>query len=168
MPKVQDRRKPLYPRVSRDLHDRFKAYVAATGNSESAVVEAALQDYLDPARDATLLRTRLNRLVAATNRIETQVGVSLEALLGYIRMWLTHMPPLTAEARTAAVNQGLLRFEGFMQQLREEQYLGAREGPGTLAPPLQARPADDVEEPAPDPEEMFPTDDEWDAAARGV
>jgi predicted DNA-binding protein len=129
-PKLKHRQKPIYPRISSPLRDRFKAYVAATGNTESSVVEAALQEYLDPARDTVLIRNRLDRLARLCARVETNARVSLEGLLGFVQMWLEHMPPLSPDSAATAKKQGRFRFERFMQDLRAGQYVGPVDGPG--------------------------------------
>ncbi len=62
-------RQVIHPRISYDLYQRLKAYCARRRVSESAVVNAALLQYLDQASDAALIMRRLDRRPRTTSLI---------------------------------------------------------------------------------------------------
>jgi hypothetical protein len=134
--KPKEHRIAITPRLTRDLHGRFKKYIAAVGGSESTVVEAALREYLDPARDAVLIRNRLDRLTRFGARIETNGKVTLETLLALVQLWLAHMPEMLPEEVEPAMRRASLRFERFMQDLRAGRFMSSDDPqPGAASQP---------------------------------
>jgi hypothetical protein len=88
--------------------------------SRSAIVEAAVVSLLSPdgadRREAAFAR-RLDRLSRQVQRLERNVGISIETLALFIRFWLTITPPLPSDAQAAAQLKGRQRYEGFVEAL---------------------------------------------------
>jgi hypothetical protein len=88
--------------------------------SRSAIVEAAVASFLSPdgadRREAAFAR-RLDRLSRQVQRLERNVGISIETLALFIRFWLTITPPLPNDAQAAAQIKGRQRYEGFVEAL---------------------------------------------------
>ena len=56
---------------------------------------------------------RLDRLSRQVQRLERNVGITIETLAMYVRIWLTVTPPMpTGEARAAMQLEGTKRFDG--------------------------------------------------------
>ncbi|QFT34095.1 Ribbon-helix-helix protein, copG family [Labrenzia sp. THAF82] len=96
-----------------DLADR-------KGLSRSAIVEAAVASFLSPDgsdRMEAAFTRRLDRLTRQVQRLERDIGISVETLALYIRFWLAITPPLPEDAQSAAQIKGRERFEGFVETL---------------------------------------------------
>jgi hypothetical protein len=114
---MRDRMNVYFPpellRQIADLADR-------KGLSRSAIVEAAVASFLSPdgadRREAAFGR-RLDRLSRQVQRLERNVGISIETLALFIRFWLTITPPLPNDAQAAAQLKGRQRYEGFVEAL---------------------------------------------------
>jgi hypothetical protein len=132
-----------------DLADR-------KGLSRSAIVEAAVASFLSPdggdRREAAFAR-RLDRQSRQLQRLERNIGISVETLALFIRFWLTITPPLPNDAQASAQAKGRERYEGFiealgrrlakgqslLQEIPEDIGSGTDRGAGNDAPP-QASP----------------------------
>jgi hypothetical protein len=98
-----------------DLADR-------KGLSRSAiVVEAAVASFLSPDgadRMEAAFTRRLDRLSRQVQRLERNLGITIETLALFIRIWLSVTPPMPAgEARAAAQLKGTQRFQEFVEML---------------------------------------------------
>jgi hypothetical protein len=96
-----------------DLADRRKL-------SQSAIVEAAITSFLSPdgadRREAAFAR-RLDRLTRQVQRLERNVGITMETLALFVRFWLTVTPPPPDDAQSAVQAKGFQRYEGFVEAL---------------------------------------------------
>ena len=97
-----------------DLADR-------KGLSRSAIVEAAVLSFLSPdgaERLEAAFSRRLDRLSRQVQRLERNVGITIETVALYVRIWLTVTPPMpTGEARAAMQLKGTQRFQEFVEAL---------------------------------------------------
>jgi hypothetical protein len=95
--------------------------------SRSAIVEAAVASFLSPdgadRREAAFVR-RLDRRSRQVQRLERNVGITIETLALFIRFWLTITPPLPTDAQAAAQLKGRQRYEGFVEALRRRLQRG--------------------------------------------
>lgn len=119
-------RRRLYPYVTRELGDRLAQYCAAANATESAVVEAALRQYLDRTSDATLLLRRLDRLGRAVARLQRDLELQSEAFAVFVQVWFAHSPTLPADARRAAQAAAEERYEKFVNYVAEQFSSGHR------------------------------------------
>ena len=106
----------LDPQVMRALID----YADRRGKSKSLVAEAAIASFLSPdaaeRQEATFAR-RLDRLVRQLERLERDVGISVEALALFVRFWLTATPALPEQSQAAARAKGAERYDAFVEAL---------------------------------------------------
>jgi hypothetical protein len=106
----------LDPHVMRSLID----YADRRGKSKSLVAEAAIASFLSPdaaeRQEATLAR-RLDRLVRQTERLERDVGITVETLALFVRFWLTATPALPEQTQAAARAKGSERYHAFIEAL---------------------------------------------------
>lgn len=106
----------LDPQVMRSLID----YAERRGKSKSLVAEAAISAFLSPdaaeRQEATFAR-RLDRLGRQMERLERDVGISVEAVALFVRFWLTATPTLPEQAQAAARAKGAERYEAFIEAL---------------------------------------------------
>jgi predicted transcriptional regulator len=103
-----------------DLLEALEAYAAKRGKSKSLVAEAAIASFLSPdaaERQEAAISRRLDRLSRQSERLERDLGVSIEMLALFVRSWLTATPATPESAQTAARAQGRDRFDGFVQAL---------------------------------------------------
>src|SRR5208337_98076 len=95
-------------------------YAERRGKPKSIVAEAAIASFLSPdaaeRQEATLAR-RLDRISRQMERLERDVGISVETVALFIRFWLMATPSLPEQTQAAARAKGAERYEGFLQAL---------------------------------------------------
>ena len=99
---------------------RLSAYAARRNKSLSLVAEAALASFLSPDGPAKLeaaVARRRARLSRQVERLERDLGISIEMLALFVRFWLTVTPPAPDSTQAAAQAKGRERFENFVQSL---------------------------------------------------
>lgn len=106
----------LDPSVMRALID----YAERRGKSKSLIAEAAISSFLSPdaaeRQEATFAR-RLDRLSRQIERLERDLGISVEALALFVRFWLITTPALPEQAQAAARAKGTERYDAFVEAL---------------------------------------------------
>jgi hypothetical protein len=106
----------LDPPVMRSLID----HADRRGKSKSLIAEAAIGSFLSPdaaeRQEATLAR-RLDRLVRQSERLERDVGITVETLALFVRFWLTATPALPEQTQAAARAKGAERYHAFIEAL---------------------------------------------------
>jgi hypothetical protein len=99
------------------------------GGNKSAIVDAALDRFLNPERDqfgdAALMR-RLDRLTRQVGRVERDLAITAETLALFVRYYLTITPPLPGADQNAARALGRERFETFVTQVGRSIATGGR------------------------------------------
>ena len=106
----------LEPEVMRALTE----YAERRGKPKSLVAEAAIASFLSPddaERQEAALARRLDRITRQMERLERDVGISVETIALFVRFWLMATPSLPEQPHAAARAKGGERYEGFMQAL---------------------------------------------------
>ena len=88
--------------------------------SRSLVAEAAIASFLSPdgaERQEAAMTKRLDQIDRRLNRMERDLGISVETLAVFVRFWLTTTPSLPDGAQQAAQAKGRERYEGFVDAL---------------------------------------------------
>ncbi len=99
---------------------QLSAYAARRNKSLSLVAEAAIASFLSadgPDRLEAALSRRLDRQSRQTERLERDLGISVEMLALFVRHWLTVTPLSPDSSQAAAQAKGRERFEGFVEAL---------------------------------------------------
>jgi hypothetical protein len=106
--------------VSDSVAQRLELAAKRPGTNKSAIVDAALDRFLNPERDgrgdAALIR-RLDRMSRQLDRTERDVSVVAETVALFVRYYLTITPPLPSNDQDAARALGRERFEMFVAQV---------------------------------------------------
>lgn len=118
--------KQIHPYLDHKLHQRFKRYCAANGQTESSVIEAALTEYLDDAKDTTLILRELGRVRRAIGRLERDSTVIAESLGVYTQLWFAHTPQLPDGQKEAAQALAWDRYQQYVQFVADELDRGHR------------------------------------------
>jgi hypothetical protein len=116
----------LQPYVDASLSRRLDAFCAAIGASESAVVHAALVQYLDRTGDWTLVMRRLDRLGRAGARTQRDLEFLSEAFGLWVKLWFAHTPTIPEDAKPSARISAQGRYEQFIAHLAEQFSQGGR------------------------------------------
>lgn len=119
------RRVRLQPYVQPELSERLSAFCAAAGATESAVVQAALRQYLDHTGDTTLVLRRLDRLGRAGARTQRDLELLSEAFSIWLRLWFAHTPSIPQDAKASARMTAESRYRQFIDHLAE-QFAGGK------------------------------------------
>ncbi|WP_291079140.1 hypothetical protein [Hyphomonas sp.] len=88
--------------------------------TKTAILEAALEQYLFPDKDKDLESRLLSRLDAFDLRqgaIERDVALTMETLAHFVFYWLCRTDPLPEGERDAAQALGQRRFDYFIEQV---------------------------------------------------
>jgi len=109
----------LRSRVPMPLARRLDEYAAATDTSKSAVMERALQQFLDGTSDHTVLMHRLDRLERQYARARRDVNVLAEAFAAFVQVWYAYTPELPEEARARVRRSVARRFAQYVQAVTE-------------------------------------------------
>ncbi len=103
-----------------NLMQALTEYAERRCKPKSLVAEAAIASFLSPDSDerqeATLAR-RLDRITRQMERLERDVGISVETVALFVRFWLMATPSLPEQTQASARAKGAERYEGFMQAL---------------------------------------------------
>jgi hypothetical protein len=109
------------------LHRRVRAFAAAQGSSESAVVQAALLEYLDrDIKDSVLLMRRLDRVARAAARLDRDLGILSEAFAVFVQVWFAHTAEISEAERDPATRSGLSRYRRFVEHVAAKLAVGER------------------------------------------
>jgi hypothetical protein len=106
--------------------DRVDRFCASMGMSESALVKASLDQYLDGTSDAALVLRRLGRLGRAVERNQRDLELLSEAFAVYIRLWFAHTPSVPEDAKPGARRNAESRYEQFVRHVAEQFSGGGR------------------------------------------
>ena len=106
--------------LDRQVMRSLTEYADRRNKSKSLVAKAAIASFLSPdaeeRQEATFTR-RLDRLSRQMERLERDVGISLETVALFIRFWLIATPALPEQAQAAARAKGAERYEAFVEAL---------------------------------------------------
>jgi predicted DNA-binding protein len=125
-PRRRIRRVPpqqIHPRLKRRVYDKLKAYTAQTGATDNAVLNAALEQYLDKSWDTALIIRRLDRLSRGLARAQRQTDTLAEVLSAFIQIWFAHTPPIPEEQKNTAKHSANKRYADMIEFIRRR--LGA-------------------------------------------
>ncbi|MBN9306959.1 MAG: CopG family transcriptional regulator [Devosia sp. 67-54] len=104
-------------------------YAARREHSRSLVAEAAIASFLSPdaaERQEAATTKRLDQIDRRLNRLERDLGISVETLAVFIRFWLTTTPQLPEPALAAARAQSGKRYDAFVAALGRRLAQGPR------------------------------------------
>jgi predicted transcriptional regulator len=103
-----------------DTLKALEALADRRGKSKSLVAEAAIASFVSPdasERQEAAVTRRLDQQNRATERLERNLGISIEMMALFVRFWLTTTPAVPEAAQAAAQAKGKERYEGFVEAL---------------------------------------------------
>ncbi|MEI9402003.1 CopG family transcriptional regulator [Mesorhizobium argentiipisi] len=106
----------LEPEVMNALAD----YAAKRDVSLSLIAEAAIASFLSPdseERKEAAITRRLDQIDRRVQRVERDLGISIETLALFVRFWLTSTPALPDAAQPEARAKGRQRYDAFIDAL---------------------------------------------------
>jgi hypothetical protein len=119
----------LWAYLSDNVSQRLELAAKRPGSNKSAIVDAALDRFLNPERDsngdAALVR-RLDRMSRQLDRVDGDLTVMAETIALFVRYYLTITPPLPSGDQDAARALGRERFEIFVAQVGKRVASGGR------------------------------------------
>ena len=115
MKTIRRGRARLVPRVSAELAQRLADVCASTNATETAVVEAALRQYLEGTGDRTLLFQRLDRMGRAVERCHRDLELLSEAFGVFVQVWFAHTPTLDEGEKMSARRDAESRYRRFLE-----------------------------------------------------
>jgi predicted transcriptional regulator len=106
----------------------LEAFAQQRGKSKSLIAEAAIASFLSPdeaeRQEAAIVR-RLDQHTRAAERLERNLGISIEMMALFVRSWLTTTPALPEATQAVAQAKGKERYEGFVTALGRRLARGA-------------------------------------------
>ena len=113
-------RKRIHPYVVPGIADRLAAYCGAKGLTESAAVEAAIEQYLDGGeKDNALILRRLDRLGRASALHQRDLEVLSEAFAVFVYRWVASLPELAPAEREVVNRLSEKRYRTFLDLLAQ-------------------------------------------------
>ena len=103
-----------------DTLKALEALADRRGKSKSLVAEAAIASFVSAEaseRQEAAITRRLDQQNRATERLERNLGISIEMMALFVRFWLTTTPAVPEAAQAAAQAKGKERYEGFVEAL---------------------------------------------------
>lgn len=103
-----------------DTLKALEALADRRGKSKSLVAEAAIASFVSPdasERQEAAITRRLDQQNRATERLERNLGISIEMMALFVRFWLTTTPAVPEAAQAAAQAKGKERYDGFVEAL---------------------------------------------------
>jgi predicted transcriptional regulator len=98
----------------------LEVFADARGKSKSLVAEAAIASFLSPdaaQRQEAAITRRLDQQTRVAERLERNLGISIEMMALFVRFWLTTTPAVPEAGQAAAQAKGRERYEGFVAAL---------------------------------------------------
>src|SRR5258708_5711222 len=115
--------------LSDNVAERLAQAAKRPGTNKSAIVDTALDRFLNPERDpngdAALVR-RLDRMSSQLDRVDRDLSIMAETVALFVRYYLTITPPLPSGDQDAARALGRERFEMFVVQVGKRIASGGR------------------------------------------
>jgi predicted transcriptional regulator len=114
--------------LSDHVSERLCLAAKRPGTNRSAIVDAALDRFLNPERDTSgdgALIRRLDRVSRQLDRLDRDSAIMAETIALFIRYYLTITPPLPSGDQEAARALGRERFEIFVAQVGKRVASGA-------------------------------------------
>jgi hypothetical protein len=111
----------IHPYVTPELARRLVGYSAAKGLTESAAVQAALEEYLDgKEKDSAVIIRRLDRLGRAAVRQQRDVEVLSEAFALFVQIWSAYRSELSDAEKEAATRRGAKFYREYLKYLSQQ------------------------------------------------
>lgn len=110
----------IYPRIDPQLANRLARHATASGVTETAIVEAALAQYLDRTSDTALVLGRLDRNGRAYARLERDLAFLSEAFAIFVKIWFAHTPTIPEDERQVARTTGEARYRKWLEHVVEQ------------------------------------------------
>jgi hypothetical protein len=116
----RSQRQVVHSRVDLEIFNRLKAYAARVGSRDSAIVNVALEQYLDKSSDTALILRRLDRLTRRIGRVQRELDGLTELITTWAQVWFVHTPQLSPEARRTAQESAVRRYAEMFDYLRKK------------------------------------------------
>jgi hypothetical protein len=108
----------VHARINRKTFERLQAYTARTGATNRAVMNAALDQYLDRSSDTALILRRLDRLTRGLGRSHRQNDTLAEFLAAFVHIWFAHTTSISPEQQKAARQSADRRYAEMIEFLQ--------------------------------------------------
>ena len=116
----------IQPYVSDNTYKQLKKESRLPGRTVSSIIEAALQEYFDDAKDFPLVLRRLDRIQRAIERVERDQQMLTEAFAVFVQIWFAHTPKIDSDSKNAAQRQAMDRYNQFVDFVAKKITSGHR------------------------------------------
>lgn len=117
--------KRIQPYISSTMARQLEAYCKARSLSAGSVVESALEEYFDDAKDIALLMRRIDRHDRKLGRLQRDMDAFLESFGVFVQLWFSHTPEVPEGQKASAKQQGYKRYQQYIDYVAT-QYAGGR------------------------------------------
>ncbi len=103
-----------------DLMHSLADYAARRDQSRSLIAEAAVASFLSPDADErreAAIAKRLDGIDRRLQRVERDIGITVEMMAVFIRFWLASTPQLPEASQAAARAKAGERYDNFLDAL---------------------------------------------------
>jgi hypothetical protein len=110
-------RRQIKVRVEPELSVEVKRYCAAHGITETALMQAALKEYLTNTSPYEVLVRRLDRISLQVEQARHAVQMLTEAFASFVRLWLAHTPEVPSHDAASVWREALPRYRRFVDHV---------------------------------------------------
>jgi predicted transcriptional regulator len=103
-----------------DLMHSLADYAARRDQSRSLIAEAAVASFLSPDADErreAAIAKRLDGIDRRLQRVERDIGITVEMMAVFVRFWLASTPQLPEASQAAARAKAGERYDNFLDAL---------------------------------------------------
>lgn len=122
------KRKPkprrIQPRLKADLVERLEDHRARNGQTQAAVVEAAVEQYLTGTGDRQVMWRRLDRLDRKLDAVRQDTQIMTELIATFVQVYFAHAPEVPGQNHGEAKRRALARFDLFIEAVTERLRAG--------------------------------------------
>jgi hypothetical protein len=93
---------------------RVKAYCAARDITETALCQAAIEQYLALTSVQDVLLRRLDRIAHELSKLNTGIELLSETFATFVQLWLAHNPEIDERDKAAAQRDVVRRYQRFI------------------------------------------------------
>lgn len=111
------------------LAHSIAGYAARRGQSRSLIAEAAIASFLSPdteERHEAAVAKRIDNIDRRIQRLERDLGISVEMMAVFVRFWLASTPQLSDAVQTATRAKAGERYDNFLDVLGRRLASGPR------------------------------------------
>jgi hypothetical protein len=110
----------IHPYLDAPAARKLAIFVAASGATESAVVQEAVLKHVDRTSQTTLLLKELDKLGRANARAHRDLEFLMEAFAVWVKLWFAHTASIADDGKDHARRTAEVRYSQFIKKVAQQ------------------------------------------------